>query len=100
MNGFTPGPWTYGVEADGETFWVRSDEFLIVELPSNGQIDERAEDDARLIAAAPDLLAACEAAIEEFRQFMTAGDTLTKCEAAVAKAMSQGGGRHGQVVSQ
>ncbi len=52
----TPGPWTWGVDEAGSGYWVRGDAGTpVVELPSNGHPDPYAEDDARLIAAAPEL---------------------------------------------
>ena len=57
----TPGPWTFG--HDNGCYWVRGPanlgpQSLVVELPSNGWSDPCAEADARIIAAAPDLLTA------------------------------------------
>jgi hypothetical protein len=60
---FTPGPWRYeltdSMEDDEDAFVVMSDECDIAEVVSPG---DTAEANARLIAAAPDLLAACKEA--------------------------------------
>ena len=60
----TPGPWTVesgyadgwpGVNGEGLVYWIEP-----VPIPDSGQFEREA--DAMLAAAAPDLLAACEAA--------------------------------------
>ena len=88
MSAHTPGPWAISPPMErcslGDGLYVqREADGTPTAFASSGNLA-----DARLLAAAPELLAACKAAIEEFREFMptTAGDTLTMCEAAVAKA--------------
>ena len=71
----TPGPWTY---SDGNLH-VHGGPFSLplaeVKFPSSGawdgQLAEQVEANARLIAAAPDLLAAC---VETLKQMQAAVD--------------------------
>ena len=60
MSEHTPGPWKYGVRRDG-SMW------LSLGNPEKGPHYQgdlvASEADARLIAAAPDLLAACEVVV-------------------------------------
>ena len=88
MTAHTPGPWVYERRGDkfvvgkrGEGAFIRIDEF-------SPEIDEA---DARLIAAAPDLLEALERAVAEFEQWMPRSlgyefTHLPKMRAAIAKA--------------
>ena len=61
MNGYTPGPWTVRMSTHPETW--------LVTAPPSGPAEYRVvayalpEPDARLIAAAPDLLAALQACL-------------------------------------
>lgn len=86
--GHTPGPWImmegglYGEIRDLDTFTV------IAKMP---EFDDR-EDDFRLIAAAPELLAACEFALDVFRSWPDMKPARTKLEAAIAQAKGQGQG--------
>ncbi len=94
MSKTTPGPWRVDKESltDGSFIYnVMYDDGMVADLLEanrEGKHLGRIAHDARLISAAPDLLAACEAAADELREFMptTAGDTVTKLEAAIAKA--------------
>jgi hypothetical protein len=72
MAGHTPGPWSVGPthhESEGKSWLFYSDQTHI--LAPNGLTDvaiveageEEGQANARLIAAAPDLLAACECAL-------------------------------------
>jgi len=71
---FTPGPWFMeGTKLHGDPFihyWVRDENRLsicsMVIRDLSGQLEEA---NARLIAAAPDLLSACEKALKEMRDF-------------------------------
>lgn len=94
MNKHTPGPWTY--------FYKNKYDEHHVSLPLIGQSmrlglfedgcpTENPEADARLIAAAPDLLEAMQAMLSEFNESMTGivHDELAviaKARAAIAKA--------------
>ena len=89
MSKHTPGPWTAIIEKDGEhvvdTYVVDVDEDVVVR-PSA----KLSEPDARLIAAAPDLLAALKLAdtiLDGFPLYATGhgGKTI---RAAIAKAVS------------
>lgn len=54
----TPGPWKYQEDSDAYTHIVRAPGVFLCQLRQ--VTDGSAEADARLIAAAPDLLAACQ----------------------------------------
>jgi hypothetical protein len=79
----TPGPWHF----DGQEFNdVREadGELVAVALHLRTRKPERslaeAEANARLMAAAPDLLEACKAALSDYEPY------IEKCRAAIAKA--------------
>lgn len=55
----TPGPWTI-IDREDRDVEVRGLDTVVVSIPR----DEYTLDDARLIAAAPQLLAACKAVLE------------------------------------
>lgn len=103
----TPGPWTILWERDGGTHpdWGMplilagespdpADPDVVADLNrtrDDGPPNEMDRADAHLIAAAPDLLAACEAAIEALPDTSgTYGRVRASLRAAVAKA--RGGG--------
>jgi hypothetical protein len=107
MAAHTPGPWEasrwrvcYGV-LPGQRIGV------ICDVATNKESrTPESEANARLIAAAPDLLAACKAAIEEFRHLGQAMGEMTppktvdvwnRVEAAIAKAERKGVSAHGLV---
>lgn len=86
----TPGPWRL------EPSWLETDNPYVV--ADNGKIfpyvefvaDVALEADARLIAAAPELLAACEMALLDMRYYATVhGESITALEAAIAKAKGE-----------
>lgn len=85
----TPGPWTVAdvcevvVCATGRTLCD------VYSSPATG--DEQADNDARLIAAAPDLLAACEALARSFNAVTYAAWTpeMHAAVAAIAKAKGE-----------
>jgi len=63
---FTQGKWEIikvGYPKDSE-YWVTNNQNVVAKI-GNTAIDENAEDNARLIAAAPELLEACKAALVE-----------------------------------
>lgn len=87
----TPGPWTAAGHGQviaharlpawrtlADVYGVHGDE-------------EQADADARLIAAAPDLLAACEHVRDTIREFLPTvmSEDLTAIEAAIAKAKGE-----------
>lgn len=81
---FTAGPWEEE-PCDGE-YYVRAPGRVVAQ-------DILSEDDARLIAAAPELLAACEAGDSHFGWLMDRGaltreeePVLAQIRAAIAKA--------------
>ena len=71
MSKHTPGPWTYQEESDAYTHIVRGpNNYFITQLSQD--TSGRSEADARLIAAAPELLEACKAIAELLPQPLTA----------------------------
>lgn len=82
---FTPGPWEY-IEGAEEVVWHDDgDELVICEFP----IRKYGEKNGRLIAAAPELLEACEAAFSLLVSNAMYGNTMSKLEAAIKKARGQ-----------
>ena len=83
----TPGPWHYAECQMGAPFIDTEsigDLFAAV-LPLD---EERAN--VRIMAAAPDLLAACEMALLDMRYYATVhGESITALEAAIAKAKGE-----------
>jgi len=81
---YTKGNW----RANSGVIYVEETDASVCYVASYGEDDNEAEDNARLIAAAPDLLEACEAICEELP-----GGTLDlpyqiwdQLQAAIAKA--------------
>lgn len=68
--GHTPGPCTYGVPSPGANFSIYSTKMSIGRLgiASNSKRAAEGEANARLIAAAPDLLAAVWALVKHFER--------------------------------
>lgn len=90
LSAFTPGPWTY-YEGDG-TVWP------CVQRRGSGGFSiqdsdrRRAEADARLIAAAPELLRMLDALTRENPQGVTStdiGDLIREAKAVIAKARGE-----------
>lgn len=106
MSKHTPGPWIGAGPSFGDplpryttvivTEWEESDNLVICELPFNHHDDEN-EANARLIAAAPELLEALKALIENVGSCICYDESERECkawamaEAAIAKAE---GGSH------
>jgi hypothetical protein len=59
MAGHTPGPWSFGHMGDGERYWIGPDH---MHQPVATADRDMPEANARLIAAAPDLLEALKLA--------------------------------------
>jgi len=80
---------TYSIEDDGTYVWYGDgDECAIVR--DNLGTDQYAEDHARLFAAAPDLLAACERMLDNIAEFGTIiPETVDEMDTAVAKAKGE-----------
>jgi len=88
----TPGPWStegadncnYMAEPDHASHRIVGDGWTIaMVLCDVGELAAASEPNARLMAAAPDLLAACKAVLDEGETTATAYD---KIRAAIAKA--------------
>lgn len=78
--GHTPGPWQAHGWGDAEVEIVGPNDRVICELAqeyddhSGAGTNAAIEDDARLIAAAPDLLAACEAVANDCERILDGDD--------------------------
>ena len=86
MSAHTPGPWVYDFDPDGNRHVVYSDDGKVTELRFKD-----AEANARLIAAAPDLLEACQRMVK-WAEDWKAGNTHPHddwlfARAAIAKAI-------------
>jgi hypothetical protein len=81
----TPGPWTHGVH--DETLIVGGGR-VVAEVWGYAPTDhERMEVDARLIAAAPEMLEALQRALPEIAvAFGPESEVVAECRAAIAKA--------------
>jgi len=81
----TPGPWRY--EASTKTIRSQPANYWLASMNSwDGAVDHDAN--ARIIAAAPDLMAACRAVLDEFPAFDSKRIESVKniCRAAITKA--------------
>jgi hypothetical protein len=90
----TPGEWTTYVEASGKR-WIRSPRFFICELGSAPELEpietydahsERLDADARLIAAAPEMLEALKAVHKCYFLHSEYPKICEQVDAAIAKA--------------
>jgi hypothetical protein len=82
---FTPGPWRYQEESDAYTHIVRAGEhYFVCQLPQD--TSGKAEANARLIAAAPDMLTILNECADFVQPFNRASDLLDRIEAVIAKA--------------
>lgn len=92
----TPGPWNVDEYTSGNSMFgfspacavmCRDNNKVICEIPdyTMGQFDK---EDARLIAAAPDLLKACRRVMERYVHVLggLSDDALDEVQAAIAKA--------------
>jgi hypothetical protein len=78
MNKHTPAPWGIEIAADGLNKWVGCSRYsvaTIAQLPNQVNIGE-ADANARLIAAAPELLEALKASVELVEREVTQADSL------------------------
>lgn len=86
----TPGPWV--VDGDDDGLFIRmealsgKDEYLAIYASDN---PEQREADAFLIAAAPDLLDACEEAVDALEAYAPNLKVIATLEAAIAKARGE-----------
>lgn len=82
----SPGPWKFQEHGIG-TVYDATDCFVAVAFPVTGPVMEA---NARLIAAAPDLLKACEAIAEQLEALQPNNYALDFSRAAIAKANPNG----------
>jgi hypothetical protein len=94
---YTPGPWEkvryhgeHGAEGHWSGWHVKQPDSGLADVAYVDDVDygpEVAEANAALIAAAPDLLAACEALLADVARYRGRGGSLTDEEAAHVAAM-------------
>lgn len=86
MSNHTPGPWEADWDDDGEQLGIYQDRYAgnpiaVMREGSNASAD------AKLIAAAPDLLAACKTAVAAFEMEAPDGnDVIAMLRAVIAEA--------------
>lgn len=89
MSKHTPGPWTWGGQADDNEYAVHIGKFRLVELRYSGDTTSEAVANARLISAAPELLAVLKE-LEESAGYWSEYDItlgiVDRIRAALAKA--------------
>jgi hypothetical protein len=74
--GHTPGPWTANAWGDGD-YEINAADTTVCNVPGfdDDTVDTpRAEDNARLIAAAPELLAVCQAMAGDLQALLDGDD--------------------------
>lgn len=87
MTAHTPGPWKYG-ELSGDVM-AGIDTVCAMPAPeAETSLEQEIRANARLIAAAPEMLDALLVARDQIREFLPTalGEALTTIEAAIAKA--------------
>lgn len=85
MASHTPGPWTYEPAGDSDGEMIGIDHFVMA-----GDVEmacPRTEADARLIAAAPDMLYACQEIVAALNEYMA--DKGTQYPSEVIAAIQQ-----------
>ena len=89
--GHTPGPWTYGVPSPGANFSIYSTKMSIGRLgiASNSKRAAEGEANARLIAAAPDLLAALKMVQRSTEWPTMESETQDAVSAAISRATGE-----------
>lgn len=100
--GHTKGPWLYGASYGNDSVRIETPDGKIIGAIRNQRMigqeqgrpvyewDDEGDANARLIAAAPDLLAALEAAQDAIEADLHDGPTLRQIKAAIAKAKAKG----------
>ena len=83
----TPGPWTY--DRSGYSLYVNSGRELVTALSMDGKRLETSEANARLIAAAPDLLDALLMVLDDPNALDGRPRTYEYVRAAIAKATGE-----------
>ncbi|HCF7143612.1 hypothetical protein APA44_21535 [Pseudomonas aeruginosa] len=83
MSKHTPGPWQW---SHGRLLHNVPGEYSDTILDIQDKVWRPTEEDARLIAAAPDLLEALQACIQQITALCSADDVPDQARAAIAKA--------------
>lgn len=81
----TPGPWVFNAEADEITCDARDGkvEIAYVQTGFNEPFESEQQANARLICAAPDLLAACQVLIRDMNAVDAAGQYGTELQPGI-----------------
>ena len=95
----TPGPWSSGESRDGRIrIWPEGSAYVLAECPprcemveQGGLTEDRAN--AALMAAAPDLLAACKSAMRAMNDNLQPGPMDDDAKAALYAAIAKAEGR-------
>lgn len=82
----TPGPWRIGPKHKDGTFAIHAGKASVVHCTPFGSSNGHAEANARLIAAAPELLEACKAIFDYYDEDDLMVGDIEKLRAAIAKA--------------
>lgn len=87
MSQHTPGPWTYEAAPYHAFFrvWTRDVHFQ-ARKERRGIADVFNEEDARLIAAAPELLDACKRIVRDYENEDITIGAIEDCQSAIRKA--------------
>ena len=92
MSEHTPGPWHADHRGERIAIWALGDKRVFLGACCEREIGRRqAEANASLITAAPELLAACEAAYRFIIHHFDMGTEASQLAAAIAKARGQEG---------
>lgn len=95
MSNFTPGPWAKETCPDGDIVITNENELTSVAVVHSHKFNDLTIANARLIAAAPELLEALEAAEDDLTRFVRGlddegpyRDTINQARAAIKAARS------------
>jgi hypothetical protein len=87
MNNHTQGPWVATAQASANFYTILTGNKWLASVQFNGELMEaKQEANARLIAAAPELLEACKKAEEWLEDWASAEPYMSVIRAAIAKA--------------
>lgn len=89
MDKHTPGPWTYKIW-DGEGLVIKSGDVFVIDGCGCCGSPWGTEDDAKLIAASPDLLNALRAMVDSYQyEASSKNPALVQARAAIEKATGE-----------